>query len=279
MTSRILTCPIFYLNSKPHIGHLYTLTLADTQKRFLQKRFPEQSIKLSTGTDEHGTKILQAAQKSKKNVKKFCDANSNLFKNLQNKYNISNDDFIRTTEERHKTQVHKIWNEIDKTGDFSLEEYQGWYCASDETFVAERDTVELNEKRLMSDAVHNEVNWLKEKNYVFDLDKYLDPVMVSWIKNNVKPEAAAKQALNHLSKLKYETNGKLSVSRPISRLNHAIPVPNDPEHGVYSAFIYFGPTTSSWSFLGFWSEIFGLKIRFYKLPFRLALRTRFIGQF
>ena len=132
-----LTTPIYYVNDIPHLGHAYTSLAADALARF--KRLNDVDVFFSTGTDEHGLKVETSAKKKNKDVKEFTDHVSSRFKNLTNTLNLTNDDFIRTTEERHKKIVANIWNKLVKKNEIYLGNYEGWYSIRDESFIAEKE--------------------------------------------------------------------------------------------------------------------------------------------
>ena len=120
-----ITTPIYYPSGKPHMGHAYSSIIADIFARF--KRIQGNEVYFLTGTDEHGLKIQREAEKNKKDVKLFCDDLSKKFKDLTKTLNLSNNDFIRTTEERHRDSVKEIWKRLEKSGDIYLSKYSGWY--------------------------------------------------------------------------------------------------------------------------------------------------------
>ena len=127
-----ITTPIYYPSAKPHMGHAYSSIIADFFARF--KRIQGYNVFYLTGTDEHGQKIERAAKKNNKDPLAFCDEISKTFKDLTETLNLSNDDFIRTTEERHKRSAINIWKILEKKGEIYLSKYSGWYSVSDEAF-------------------------------------------------------------------------------------------------------------------------------------------------
>ena len=137
-----ITTPIYYPSGKPHMGHAYSSIVADVLARF--KRNQGYNVFFLTGTDEHGLKIQREAQKNKKDTKKFCDELSNKFKDLTKTLNLSNNDFIRTTEKRHFKSVEEMWNRLVKSGDIYLDKYKGWYSISDEAYYDESEIEEKN---------------------------------------------------------------------------------------------------------------------------------------
>ncbi len=127
-----ITTPIYYPSAKPHMGHAYSSIVADFFARF--KRIQGYDVFFLTGTDEHGLKIQRAAEKNKMDPKSFCDLISKTFFDLSKILNLSNNDFIRTTEERHKKSVTELWNILEKKNEIYLSKYSGWYSVSDEAF-------------------------------------------------------------------------------------------------------------------------------------------------
>ena len=134
-----ITTPIYYPSAKPHMGHAYSSIIADFFARF--KKIDGFDVHFLTGTDEHGLKIQRAAEKKGQDTLKFCDEISKTFKNLSKTLNLSNTDFIRTTEIRHKNSVQSLWRVLEKNDDIYLSKYSGWYSVSDEAFYSE-DEVE-----------------------------------------------------------------------------------------------------------------------------------------
>jgi len=150
-----ITTPIYYVNDAPHIGHAYTSIACDCLARF--KRLDGYEVKFLTGTDEHGQKVEKSALKKGKNPQKFCDEISIKFKDLAKFLGISYDDFIRTTENRHKKAAQEFWKKLDENGWIYKDVYEGWYCVRDEAFYNED---ELVDGKAPSGA---EVEWQKEE--------------------------------------------------------------------------------------------------------------------
>ena len=159
-----ITTPIYYPSGKPHMGHAYSSIIADIFARF--KRLEGYNVLFLTGTDEHGLKIQREAEKKKKDPKIFCDKLSEKFKDLTKTLNLSNNDFIRTTEKRHYIAVDEIWNRLVKSGDIYLDKYSGWYSVSDEAYYDEDEIEKLNGKKI-SKTSGSEVDWVEEESYFF----------------------------------------------------------------------------------------------------------------
>ena len=224
-----ITTPIFYVNAKPHLGHVYSVLLADAQNRFqkLRKDSSGQTL-FSTGTDEHGLKIQQAAVlNGHKNPKSFCDEVSSNFRETFSNFNVQNDDFIRTTEERHFKVVQHVWNDLNSKGLLHKKSYESWYCVQDESFLTEHQ-VDLT-KKISLESGHP-VEWATEENYVFKLEPFRERIR-SWLdgKNVIRPNLFRSNLNMFLS----EEMPDLSVSRSSSRLQWGIPVPNDSSQTIY----------------------------------------------
>ena len=164
-----ITTPIYYPSGNPHMGHAYSSIVADIFARF--KRLEGYKVFFLTGTDEHGLKIQREAEKNKKNPKLFCDELSKKFKDLNKNLNLSNNDFIRTTEERHYKSVEKIWNKLVDSGDIYLDKYSGWYSVSDEAFYENEEVEELDGKKI-SKTSGSLVEWVEEESYFFKLSAW-----------------------------------------------------------------------------------------------------------
>jgi methionyl-tRNA synthetase len=217
-----VTTPIYYVNDKPHIGHSYTTIAADVLARY--KRLKNYDVFFLTGTDEHGQKIQKAAQANNEKPIELANRMVESFKNLWKVLNISNDDFIRTTDDRHVKQVEKVFREIHDNGDIYLGEYEGWYCTPCESFWT---TVQLSSGNCPE--CKREVEKLKEKNYFFRLSKYRD-ILLKYFDEHldfVKPESRR----NELYKRLDAGIDDISVSR--AAVEWGIPVPMDPKQTVY----------------------------------------------
>ena len=140
-----ITTPIYYPSGEPHMGHAYSSIIADVFARF--KRNDNCKVHFLTGTDEHGLKIQKAAEKSGLDPKTYCDKISKVFKDLTKKLNLSNNDFIRTTEKRHNKAVTDLWTKLLNSGDIYLSKYKGWYSVSDEAYYSSDEIVEKNGKK------------------------------------------------------------------------------------------------------------------------------------
>ncbi|EDX12973.1 GD20436 [Drosophila simulans] len=230
-SSHYVTTPIFYVNAAPHIGHLYSAVIADAHCRYQRLRYPELDVRLCTGTDEHGTKIQQAASLHGVPVAKYCDDISQRYREVFRSASIQQDDFIRTTEDRHKRAVANFWRTLYTRGHIYSAAYSGWYCVSDETFLTDSQ-LRLDEAtgtRYSLESGHP-VEWTEETNYMFRLSQFQDDVR-HWVKTEarIRPAKFEKILLDTLS----EPLPDVSVSRPSNRVHWAIPVPDDDSQTVY----------------------------------------------
>ncbi|MBW2086317.1 MAG: class I tRNA ligase family protein, partial [Deltaproteobacteria bacterium] len=162
-----VTTPIYYVNDRPHLGHAYTTIVADALKRFHEIMGYETYF--LTGTDEHGDKILQAAQEKGVSPQQFVDGIAALFEEIWPELDISNDDFIRTTQERHIKVVHEILNRVNDAGDIYFGKYGGYYCYGCERFYTEKELVD----GLCPDHLEPPT-FIEEENYFFAMSKYQD---------------------------------------------------------------------------------------------------------
>ena len=161
-----ISTPIYYPSAKPHMGHAYSSIIADFFARF--KRIDGFEVHFLTGTDEHGLKIQRAAEKQGVETLKFCNDISKTFSDLSKTLNLTNTDFIRTTEERHKKSVKYLWNELKKNDDIYLSKYSGWYSVSDEAFYTNDEIEDIGEKK-QAILSKSPVEWVDEESYFFRL--------------------------------------------------------------------------------------------------------------
>ena len=175
-----ITTPIYYPSAKPHMGHAYSSIVADFFARF--KKIDDYEVHFLTGTDEHGLKIQRSAEKAGLDPQEFCNEISKTFKELTNILNLSNTDFIRTTEERHKKTVQYLWNQLEKNDEIYLSKYSGWYSVSDEAFYDENEIEEIDGKKIAIDS-KSTVEWIEEESYFFRLSKWEKPLLDYYEKN------------------------------------------------------------------------------------------------
>lgn len=221
-----ITTPIYYPSGKPHMGHAYSSIVADVFARF--KRIEGYEVLFLTGTDEHGQKIQKEAQKNKKDPKQFCDELSDKFLSLTKSLCLSNDDFIRTTENRHLKSVQEIWNRLVKSGDIYLDKYSGWYSVSDEAFY-DKDEIEEIDGKKFAKMSGSPVEWVEEESYFFKLSAWSNKLLEFYKKNNnfILPLSRKNEVVSFVQKgLK-----DLSISR--TSFSWGIPVPNNNKHVIY----------------------------------------------
>ena len=221
-----ITTPIYYPSAKPHMGHAYSSIIADFFARF--KRIDGFNVSFLTGTDEHGLKIQRAAENKGLEPLAFCDEISKTFRNLSKTLNLTNTDFIRTTEERHIKSVQNLWNELEKNDDIYLSKYSGWYSVSDEAFYTEEEIEEIDGKKI-SISSKSPVEWMDEESYFFRLSKW-EKKLLDYYENNpdfILPKSRKNEVISFVKGgLK-----DLSVSR--KSFSWGIPVPNNKEHVIY----------------------------------------------
>ena len=221
-----ITTPIYYPSGEPHMGHAYSSIVADVFARFM--RNDNRNVYFLTGTDEHGLKIQKAAEKNGKKPLAYCDEISEIFRELTKKLNLSNDDFIRTTEKRHSKAVSDIWNRLVKSGDIYLSKYKGWYSVSDEAYYNQDEIVEKNGKKF-STFSGSQVEWVEEESFFFKLSAW-EKKLLEFYNNNEKfilPLTRKNEVINFVkSGLK-----DLSVSR--TSFTWGIKVPNNDKHVIY----------------------------------------------
>ena len=215
-----ITTPIYYVNDIPHIGHAYTTILADVLSRY-QKQLGNDSFFL-TGLDEHGQKVQDAATRRGIDPTDHCDEMSKRFTSLWERLHISNDDFIRTTENRHKNVVREILKIVYNAGDIYEDEYEGLYSVSEERFITEKEA---------DTGQFRDIKKLKEKNYFFRMSKY-QKALIAHINSNpkfIQPEHRKNEILGFLK----QPLNDLCISRPKSRLNWGIELPFDSGYVTY----------------------------------------------
>ena len=221
-----ITTPIYYPSGEPHMGHAYSSIIADVFARF--KRNDNCKVFFLTGTDEHGLKIQNAAEKAGLDPLIYCDKISKVFRELTKKLNLSNDDFIRTTEKRHYDSVNNLWNKLIKSGDIYLSKYKGWYSVSDEAYYNSDEIAEKNGKKI-STFSGSSVEWVEEDSFFFKLSAWEKKLLEFYEKNDkfILPSSRRNEVIKFVkSGLK-----DLSVSR--TSFTWGIKVPNKNKHVIY----------------------------------------------
>ena len=221
-----ITTPIYYPSAKPHMGHAYSSIIADFFARF--KRIDGFKVYFLTGTDEHGLKIQRAAEKKNINTLEFCDQISSTFRDLSKTLNLTNTDFIRTTETRHKKSVQYLWNELEKNDEIYLSKYSGWYSVSDEAFYNE-DEIEDTDGKKIAISSKSSVEWVDEESYFFRLSKWEKPLLDFYKENPnfISPESRKNEVISFVKRgLK-----DLSISR--RSFSWRINVHNNNDYVIY----------------------------------------------
>ncbi len=216
-----VTSPIYYVNDVPHIGHAYTSIACDVVARY--KRLSNFDVYFLTGTDEHGQKVEKSALARGKNPQEFCDEVSQKFRELTKILNLSNDDFIRTTEERHKISAQKFWEILEANGAIYKGTYEGWYAVRDEAFYGEDELV--NGKA----PTGADVEWHKEESYFFKLSAFQDKLLMLYeaAPDFIRPQSRFNEVVSFVKGgLK-----DLSISR--TSFSWGVKVPGSDKHVMY----------------------------------------------
>jgi methionyl-tRNA synthetase len=221
-----ITTPIYYPSAKPHMGHAYSSISVDVIARF--KRLQEYEVFFLTGTDEHGQKIQKSAEKQNKTPIEFCDEISKIFLDLCTTLNLTNTDFIRTTEKRHYETVQNLWNILKANDEIYLSKYSGWYSVSDEAFYNE-DEIEEVDGTIRNIDSGSSVEWVEEESYFFRLSKWTKPLLKFYEENPdfIQPETRKNEVV------KFVESGLKDLSISRTSFNWGIPVPNDSKHIMY----------------------------------------------
>jgi methionyl-tRNA synthetase len=228
-----ITTPIYYPSGKLHIGHAYTTVAGDAMARY--KRLRGFDVRYLTGTDEHGQKIQRKAEEKNVTPQQYVDDIVSGIKELWDKMDISYDDFIRTTEPRHKEIVEKIFARLLEQGDIYLDEYEGWYSVPDETYYTEHQLVDpiVENGKVVGgkspDSGHP-VELVREESYFFKMGKYVDRLLAFYEENPsfIQPESRKNEMINNFIKPGLED---LAVSR--TTFDWGVKVPGNPKHVIY----------------------------------------------
>lgn len=246
-----ITTPIYYPNDFLHIGHSYTTVAADAMARY--KRLRGYDVMYLTGTDEHGLKIQQRAQQAGKDVHEFLDEIISWIRDLWQRLDISYDDFIRTTEERHTRVVAEMFERLIDQGDIYLSDYEGWYCTPCESFWSER---ELQDGKCPDCG--REVQFVREESYFFRMSKYVDRLLQYYDEHPdfIQPESRKNEMINNFIKPGLKD---LCVSR--TSFDWGIHVTRDPKHVVY---VWLDALTNYITAIGYGSDNPDLRAKFEK---------------
>jgi len=228
-----ITTPIYYPSGKLHIGNSYTTIACDVIARY--KRLQGYETYFLTGTDEHGQKIETKAEEANQSPQEYVDTMAGGIKNLWEKLEISNDQFIRTTDDYHQKAVANIFDKLYEKGDIYLGEYEGWYSVSDEEFFTETqlDEVYKDDDGNLTGGIApsgHEVEWVKEESYFFKMSKYSDQLLQYYEDHPefIQPESRKNEMINNFIKPGLED---LAVSR--TTFNWGVPVNSNPKHVIY----------------------------------------------
>ena len=237
MRTFYLTTPIYYVNDVPHIGHAYTTIAADTLSRFHQ--LAGENVFFLTGTDEHGQKVEKAAQKQGLQPKELANRVVGRFQSLWDRLNIQANDFIRTTQSRHRLAVEALFLLVRQRGDIYLGDYEGWYCTQDESFWTETQV-----QGGKCPECGRPVERLKEKSYFFRMSRYQEPLLrhIEAHPEFIRPESRRNEIL------RFVEGGLRDLSISRTSFRWGIPVPGDPDHVLY---VWFDALTNYLSALGF----------------------------
>ncbi len=244
MKNFYLTTAIDYANGSPHLGHAYEKVLADVIARY--KRLCGESVYFLTGLDEHGQKVQQSAKKAGVEPIAFCDEQADKFTAMCSLLGISNDDYIRTSQERHKKVVREILQKLFDKGDIYKSEYKGFYSARQEQFLQEKDRVDGKWPEIFGEVVE-----ITESNYFFKIRQYQD-WLIDFLKSNedfIFPRFRAKQVMEFLK----EPLNDLCISRPKERLSWGIELPFDENYVTY---VWFDALVNYISAIGYGTDEF-----------------------
>ena len=221
-----ITTPIYYVNGAPHIGHAYTSIAADVLARWM--RLAGREVFFLTGTDEHGQKVAQTAAAAGRDTQDFVDGLAAEFQDMTVRMNISNDDFIRTTEERHKRGCAALWKVLVDKGEIYLGHYEGWYAMRDEAFYGEEEIVTRADGAKVS-PFGSPVEWVKEPNYLFRMSAWGDRLLAFYDANPnfLGPLSTRNEVLS------FVRSGMTDLSVSRATLRWGIPVPGDSEQVMY----------------------------------------------
>ncbi|MDX2073508.1 MAG: methionine--tRNA ligase [Alphaproteobacteria bacterium] len=242
MSHYYITTPIYYVNDRPHIGHAYTSVACDVLARF--KRLSGENVRFLTGTDEHGQKVEKSAAAQGISPQAMADANSQHFRDMAQLMNISNDDFIRTTEPRHKKAAQALWKKMADQGFITLGSYAGWYAVRDEAYYAESELV--NGKA----PTGADVEWVEEPSYFFTLSEFQDKLLAFYEANPgfIQPDSRRNEIISFVK------GGLRDLSISRTTFSWGIPVPiTSPNRGegVHIMYVWLDALTNYLSALGY----------------------------
>ncbi|WP_332065562.1 methionine--tRNA ligase [Bartonella sp. CB189] len=240
-----ITTPIFYPNGTPHIGHAYSAIASDSLARF--QRLDGKNVFFLSGTDEHGLKMQQTAEVLGITPKELADNNSAVFKKMLAALNCSNDDFIRTTEERHFQACQEIWKKMEANGDIYLDRYSGWYSVRQESYYEEKDT-EIGEDKIRREKeLGSPVEWNEEESYFFRLSRYEKALLEYYEKHPdfIAPTERRNEVISFIK------SGLKDISISRASFNWGVCVPGNPKHVMY---VWVDALTNYLSAIGFFDK-------------------------
>ena len=224
--SYYVTTPIFYPNGEPHIGHAYTMVATDMLARY--QRLDGKDVFYLTGTDEHGQKMQQTAEEDGISALELADRNSAVFRSMAQALSCSNDDFVRTTEERHKIACQKLWNLIAENDDIYLGKYDGWYSVRQEGYFDENETT-LGDDGVRREPLGSPVVWVEEESYFFKLSEYQDRLLEYY---EAHPEFVGPDSRRN-EVISFVKSGLRDVSISRTTFDWGVSVPGDEKHVMY----------------------------------------------
>ncbi len=224
--SYYVTTPIFYPNGEPHIGHAYTMVATDMLARY--QRLDGKDVFYLTGTDEHGQKMQQTAEEDGISALELADRNSAVFRLMAQALSCSNDDFVRTTEERHKIACQKLWNLIAENDDIYLGKYDGWYSVRQEGYFDENETT-LGDDGVRREPLGSPVEWVEEESYFFKLSEYQDKLLEYY---DAHPEFIGPDSRRN-EVISFVKSGLRDVSISRTTFDWGVSVPGDEKHVMY----------------------------------------------
>jgi methionyl-tRNA synthetase len=221
-----VTTAIAYPNGEPHIGHAYEMVATDAIARW--RRLEGREVYFLTGTDEHGLKMVQTAEREGLPTRALADRNAQRFKNLAATLNVSNNDFIRTTEERHFRSAQEIWRRMEASGDIYQSTYEGWYSVRDEAYYDSEEVTDGEGGKKFA-PTGAEVTWVKEPSYFFRLSAFQDRLLKLY---EEQPDfIAPKERRNEI--ISFVKGGLQDISISRTTFDWGIPVPDAPGHVMY----------------------------------------------
>lgn len=223
--AKYISTPIYYVNDRPHLGHLYTTVAADILARFY--RAMDYKVFFATGTDEHGQKVAQAAEKARMTPQAYVDQMAQPFQDMMKEAEISYDDFIRTSQDRHKKAACALWTRLKEKGHIYLSSYAGWYSVRDEAFYDEQELRQEGQQKIAPTGAP--VEWVEEPCYFFRLSAFQEPLLAYY---EAHPEAIAPESRSN-EVLSFIRSGLQDLAISRSKIQWGIPVPGDEAHVMY----------------------------------------------